>query len=97
LVAIGKLGARDSSLMTIKHLNNIGIIMDYGTVSYQGKELKLLDQAEFSNKIGEEHVMFADALDAEGKEYRIIWDVIDEDCDDGIDLCDWSKYKVIEL
>ena len=82
---------------------------DYGTVEYRGKTLTLTQQAYSQTYCGFEPVYEAHAVDIEGNEYKITWEMSDYfiDClnnwqeDDDVldegDACDWTQYTVKEL
>ena len=85
---------------------------DYGTVKYEGKTLTLTQIAyadkDFTRQeeIVDEHgyaslinpvVYFAKAVDFSGNEYEIKWKIINYDCEDESDACDWTKFEVREL
>lgn len=45
----------------------------------------------------EEDVYCAWAEDSDGYEYRILWDIINPDCEDESEACDWTIYTVERL
>jgi len=71
------------------------------TLNYNNKQLQLQNEAfidrDFTNDCD---VYKAHAIDAEGNEYEILWQItIDNsaDCDDQSNMCDWEDYTVREL
>jgi hypothetical protein len=43
------------------------------------------------------HIYRAEGRDNKGKNYMIIWDVLEGDWDDEISCCDWEKANRIEV
>ncbi len=78
--------------------------MDYGTVEFNGKVLKITQQPYFDGTHHDQYFR-ANAEDEDGNEYQVIWDVKDEylelDEDDNSfdesDMCDWTKFTVIKI
>lgn len=67
---------------------------EYGSVTYEGKELELTQQPYLD---GYDTVVYrADAIDLEGYCYQVIWDDIDLSIEDESECCDWENYRVIE-
>ena len=71
------------------------------TVTHNGKEYTLTQNAYISTdprNLDGAAVYLADATDADGKEYEIVWKVIDQHADDESNSCDWQHpHKVIAL
>ena len=67
------------------------------TVSYEGKELKLIQNAHLNQIVNDEPAYVALAVDEEGNEYNVKWEITAEntsEIEDESDMCDWSKYSV---
>lgn len=70
---------------------------NYGTVEHNGETLWLI-QAPYpfgpADTVGYEYI--ASAVDADGNDYTVSWDVLPDfdpnDTDDN--ACDWTKYRV---
>jgi len=42
---------------------------------------------------GGDHYM-AHAQSDDGTIYKVIWDIVNEDCEDQCDACNWEKFRV---
>ena len=77
-------------------------IEDFGTVTFDGIELKLTQLPYLTAVLrcgyGTMDCYIASAIDPKtDKLYEIMWPIINPDCDDESDACDWTKYKVKKL
>ena len=78
--------------------------MDYGTVEFDGKVLKITQQPFFDGTHDDQYYR-ASAEDEDGIEYQVIWDVKDEYLEleednnsfDESDMCDWTKFTVMKI
>lgn len=64
------------------------------TITHDGKTLNI--QQEAYPATDGSNTYWAHATDDAGNDYRVIWDVINPDADDGSDACDWSNYRVVK-
>ena len=67
---------------------------DYGTTTYNGVTLTLrqqayLDVTYYRGRNGDA-VYAATANDASGNLWRVEWEIINHDCDDESNACDWD-------
>lgn len=71
---------------------------EYGSVKYKGKTLNItcFPYAETRSWVGEDTKYYANARDAQGKEYEISWEITDPLADEVDQTCDWDKYEVLE-
>jgi hypothetical protein len=72
---------------------------DYGTVQHNGVELTLTQQVYIdadcfntNNTVYRSH-----AVDTLGNEYAITWPVVNVDCEEESESCDWSHYTVQQI
>jgi hypothetical protein len=76
------------------------IEQDHGTVQYKGLTLTITQVAyidrEFATGI-ERDVYRAHAVDADGADYKVTWEITNPDADDTSDACDWTVYTVRKL
>lgn len=63
---------------------------NHGTVTHNGKTITLTQDAYITSN-GSRDYYRAHAVDANQNEYYILWDIIDADCDDESNACDWSN------
>ena len=63
---------------------------NHGTVTHNGKTFTLTQDAYITSN-GSRDYYRAHAVDANQNEYYILWDIIDADCDDESNACDWSN------
>lgn len=77
----------------------------YGTAIYNGTTLNLTQHAQQNNRLGgydaigkEAEISLdpynfytASAEDADGNDWIVYWQIIDQDQDDESDLCDWGN------
>lgn len=61
-------------------------------VMHEGKELRTLVDPFVSDN-GTEYI--AHAIDDEGNEYMVLWDVVNSDTEDESESCDWENPKSI--
>jgi hypothetical protein len=67
--------------------------LGFGTVEYQGKELRLTQEPYIDTDIINDVEYYrALAEDAGEKEYEVSWEMLDHD--DPADDCDWDSYTV---
>ena len=66
----------------------------FGVVFY-GDLLLDLQQNPYVDDSGKFYKAYA--LDAERRQYRVTWDVIDFNTENEDETCDWSNYRVEEL
>jgi hypothetical protein len=67
----------------------------FGTVIFEGRLLYLQQDAYLDNDANGEAAYFASAIDEKEEfMYEIKWQIINEDCQDESDACDWDKYYV---
>ena len=69
---------------------------DYGTIEYKDKMLTITQQPYIEGPI-DYPIYKALAIDIDGNEYEIIWPIVEINCQDESDVCDWEKYHVKEL
>lgn len=67
---------------------------EQGTYKYEGNTLWLIQEAYPSDLYGLENNYTALAIDNEGNMYRITWDIIDFETEDGTETCTWNEYSV---
>ncbi len=72
--------------------------MEWGTVNFNGIEIVIMQQPYISDYC-HHHGQFytATGQDAIGNNYEIAWPVINEDCEDESEACDWDDFKVRKL
>jgi len=70
--------------------------LDYGTVNYNGKELKITQAPYPSDWIGEEDYYTSYIEDDEGNGYKVLWPITRPDCEDQSEACDWEDYKILK-
>lgn len=70
---------------------------NYGTVDYEGTELKIMQQPYLQGD-GKGQWYEAIAEDAEGEEYMIRWEILEnaEECEEE-DACDWDEHIIRKL
>lgn len=66
------------------------------TVTYQGKTLTLQQDAYISDTVGKLDHYKASAIDAEGETYTVWWAIINFECEDESESCDWDEHEVIK-
>ena len=69
--------------------------VDFGSVEYEGKTLKL--HQPYIDGPYEYATYRACADDEEGNQYEIIWDIINTDCENESEACDWEVFRVNAL
>jgi len=74
----------EATTMTNQIKNN------HGTVTHNNKTLTLTQDAYMTSN-GSRDYYRAHAVDANNNEYYIIWDIVDADCDDESNACDWAN------
>lgn len=67
---------------------------DYGQITHDGIVLTLTQQP-YPTGTYDAPVYRAQAVDADGHEYRVLWPMTRPDADDGMDAADWDIYMVI--
>ncbi len=70
--------------------------MDYGTVEFRGKELKIIQQPYLEND-GSRTFYKADAEDEDGDGWTVYWyDLYEgwQEMEDESDTADWTTYEV---
>jgi len=65
---------------------------DYGEIQFKDKILKIMQLPYINGDFYE-----ALAVDADGYEYLVKWDIVNENCSDESDACNWEIFKVTEL
>ena len=70
---------------------------NYGTVEYKGKTLTIKQSPylNYNTVMGDHYKSMAE--DEEGNEYIVRWDIINPDCEDESDACDWQDYQIEEI
>lgn len=70
----------------------------FGTVEFEGKEYTLKQQAYIDGKADERPYYRAMAVDQEGNEHEVTWDVVDnwEEIEDESESCDWDEPESVE-
>ena len=63
--------------------------IDYGTTTYNGVTLTLTQYAYLDGPDGDA-VYTATAKDASGNVWRVRWEILNHDCDDESNACDWD-------
>lgn len=72
---------------------------DYGTTLFEGKEYTLTQDAYYAEGRGQ---YTAHAVDEDGNEYMIYWNIVAEANEDGYyeceedEMCDWDEADEIE-
>lgn len=68
-------------------------------IEWEGKELRTTQDPHIDGQVGEHPYYEASAIDAEGNEYSVIWDVRDEyeEIDDESSMCDWNNPVSVTL
>ena len=66
---------------------------EFGTVMYGEVELRLTQNAYIISDTQYQ----ANAVDDVNNDYQVNWDIINIDCDDESNACNWDKYSVIKL
>lgn len=73
--------------------------LNEGTVEHEGKTLWLLQQPFVTNSPkrydGDEGTYEADAMDADGERYRVLWDITNTETADESECCDWDDYRIV--
>ena len=74
----------------------------YGTVTYEGVEYALCQQAYCDNYGTDNQVRYhATAIDIDGNQYKVTWETIEFDCgelpEDESDACDWDNPISVDL
>lgn len=64
----------------------------YGTINWNGRLLYIKQQPYITND-----GYVASAQDNEFNDYKVLWDIVNEDCEDESESCDWSKFMVKKL
>lgn len=59
------------------------------TITFKSKKLTLTQDAYITSN-GVYNCYEALAVDADGNDYKVIWDILDAQCDDESNACDWS-------
>ena len=74
--------------------------LDFGTVEYDGAILKLIQwpyiDTDFTCSPNVNYYR-ATAIDDNEDCYKIRWDIINADCEDESEACDWEEYEVTPL
>jgi len=65
---------------------------DYGEIQFKDKMLKIMQLPYINGDFYE-----ALSIDADSYEYLVKWDVINENCLDESDACNWEVFKITEL
>lgn len=65
-------------------------------IFYEGKKLYIVHDSYFDN-YENGPVVLADAIDVDGNLYKVIWDVVNPDVEDGGDACNWEAYTVEKI
>lgn len=70
---------------------------EYGTVDYEGLKLTLIQHAYFDHRYDvDEDCYTAIAIDHKENQYRVFWDIINNDCEDEGEACDWNVYTIMK-
>lgn len=70
------------------------------TIIYKDKILTLLQNPYIDMAINnpwQNLIYRATAIDDHDNDYEIIWDVVNLDCEDESESCDWTNFKVRSL
>ena len=72
-----------------------------GWVGYKNEILALMSQAYWSETVnalgGKRGVYVAMAMNEEGEDYHVQWEITNDDCDAEEFACDWTKYTVRKI
>jgi len=78
-----------------KNMEGSNMIKDlgFGVVEFEGKEYALEQQAYIDGVQGREPYYKATAVDKNGNQYEVAWDVVEnwEQIDDEEEMCDWDN------
>lgn len=71
----------------------------FGIVEFEGKEYTLTQDAYIDGSADETPYYRAMAEDAEGNEYEVFWDVLEnwKEIEDEQEMCDWDNPAKVEL
>ena len=71
----------------------------FGSYEYNGSPIWLTQDAYPDGQSDDKDtwVYKADAIDSKGNLYRVTWQVIDFETEDGESACDWEVYTVTEI
>jgi len=79
------------------------LIKEYGEVEYNGKQIALTQYPWIDNEGINGYVVYRSyAIDAEGIQYQVIWElkedllITDEFPEDESECCNWDVYEVYE-
>ena len=64
------------------------------TVTKNGKTYSLKKDAYISDRVGMLDYYMASAIDEDDNECTIFWPIIDSECEDESDTCDWDNFVV---
>ena len=78
-------------------LRNGEEIESHGKYEYEGKILYLTQDPYLNELCNQDPAYYAHAVDYEGNEYRLRFEIICPDCEDESEACDWEKYTVTKL
>ncbi|MBU3145304.1 hypothetical protein [Clostridium sp. CF012] len=81
-----------SQVFDLKKLEN-----NNGIFQYNNKKLRLIQDAYISKLVGHEGEYTALAIDNGGRLYNIIWDIVDFETEDRLEICNWDKYTVKKI
>lgn len=68
-----------------------------GTYEHNSKTLWLIQDPYPSDLCGHEDEYTAVAIDSEGETYRVTWKIVNSECEDASESCDWDVYNVETL
>lgn len=66
------------------------------TVTYKGKTLILQQNAYISDDPENLDCYRAAAKDNDGNDYTVLWTIINFECEDESESCNWDNYEVIK-
>lgn len=72
----------------MKNLRRIYGTFDNDTFEFNSDSFEIKEKATISDD-GETYE--ASAQDADGNRFKVYWDIINPEAEDGADACDWSK------
>lgn len=67
---------------------------NFGSVEYKGKVLWLQQEAYITALIGQSKYECIALAEDDDYEYEVSWDIVDFQCEDESDACDWEVYDV---
>lgn len=74
-------------------------LVDYGYDTLYLTQDPYIDSREIVSFSGTytKNIYTAHAIDHQGEDYKIIWEIIDENAEDESDACGWDEYTIKKL